>query len=79
MSKEEKKDSKFNLFQITVAVIVIILSLALFLADRLIHVLLFHRDHERFGTWVKDRVNIKYALARLVIFLLPIIIYKIIF
>lgn len=72
------KKSKFNLFQKITGTIVIILMFLIFTIDRILHIFLPHKEQQKFTVWVKDITNAKYTIARLIIFLVPIIIFKII-
>ena len=76
---ESQKKQKFNLFYKITGYTVIVLMFVIFLIDRTLHILLPHREHQEFTSWAKDFSNVKYAFARLFIFALPIIIFKIIF
>jgi hypothetical protein len=62
-----------------IGILVLVYLFILFIADRLIHVLLFHKTHERIGLWAMNKDNKRNALARVFIFAIPIIIYKLIF
>lgn len=70
--------SKFNLFHKIIGYLAIILLFVIFTIDRTLHIILPHREHQEFTTWAKDLSNLKYAFARMFIFLLPILIYNII-
>lgn len=73
-----KEKSKFNLFNKIIGYLAIILMFIIFFIDRTLHIILPHREHPQFTVWAKDITNVKYAFARLVIFSLPIFIFKVI-
>lgn len=81
MSKEKSREinNKVNLFQQIMGILIIFFMFNIFFIDRILHILLPHKEHSKFKTWSKDLANVKYTVARLFIFMLPIIIFKIFF
>lgn len=74
----EKQEEKVNFFLRLSGYLIIVLMFFIWLIDRTLHIILPHREHLQFTSWAKDTTNVKYAFARLFIFSLPIIIYKLI-
>lgn len=67
---------KLNLLSKIAGYLVIFFYFILFLVDRILHILLPHREHDKFTIWVKDPENIKYTFSRLLIFMIPILIFN---
>lgn len=78
-TKGLKKESKFSILEKALAILIFAWLILLFIADRIIHVLLFHKSHDKFTTWAGNKPERKFAVARVIIFSIPIIIYKIFF
>ena len=79
MAKESTEEIKYSLFYKVLSYLVIVLMFLIWIVDRALHLLLPHREHPQFTSWAKDGSNVKYAFARLAIFSIPILIFKIIF
>ena len=81
MSEEStpQQNDKFNLVHKASAIIVLAFLLFTWLCDRLIHLLLWHKTHEKFSEWTRGKETRKQAFARVIIFAIPIIIFKLIF
>jgi hypothetical protein len=65
-----------KVLQLTLGVVIFAFICAIWVTDRLIHVILIHKTHERLGLWDKNKDNIRFAIARLAIILIPILIYN---
>ena len=74
-----EKRNKFNLFEKALALVVFAFLLLIWLCDRTVHIILFHKEHKRFVDWANNKDERKFAIARIFIFTLPVIIYKILF
>ena len=74
----EKTQKKVNLFTKITGYFGIVLMFLIWLMDRTLHIILPHREHPQFTVWAKDPTSVKYAFSRLLIFSIPIIIFKII-
>jgi len=74
----EKKEKKAGFFLRITGYFAIVLMFLTWLMDRTLHIILPHREHPQFTVWAKDPSSMKYAFTRLLIFSIPIIIFKII-
>lgn len=72
----ENEEKKANVFLRIVGYSAIVLMFLIWILDRALHLLLPHREHPQFTSWAKDASNVKYTFARVLIFLIPIIIFK---
>ncbi len=75
-STEQGKSDKAGILLRITGYLSLILLFALWLIDRSLHIMLPHRTHEQFTSWAKDLSNVKYTFARLIIFIIPILIFK---
>lgn len=71
--------SKFSILTRILGFLFFIFALLVFVADRIIHVVLVTKTHESFSDWFGDTKNVKFGIARIFIFSVPIIIYRLIF
>ncbi len=55
------------------------IALVLWMVDRLIHVIMPHAAHPTFKAYLMKSGNIKYTLVRIIVFSIPVIIYKLLF
>lgn len=78
MAKKSTEEIKYSPFYKVLSYLVIVLMFLIWIVDRALHLLLPHREHEQFTSWAKDGANVKYAFARLAIFSIPILIFKLI-
>ena len=78
MEKESTDGVQYSAFQKFLSYLIIVLMFLIWIVDRALHLLLPHREHEQFTQWAKDGANVKYAFARLAIFSIPILIFKLI-
>ena len=77
MAKNEAKSSKdVRLWQKLVGIPLLVLYFFLWLIDRQLHVLLPHAKHPNIKDWLKDGSSFKMTITRIIIFAIPIIIYK---
>ena len=74
----EKKEKKIGFFSRITGYFAIVLMFLTWLIDRTLHIILPHREHPQFTVWAKDPESVKYSFTRLLIFSIPIIIFKII-
>ena len=58
---------------------VVIILFLLWVLDRYIHIFLPHVTHKKWSAWLLDPSSLKLTLARVVIFSIPFILYKLIF
>ena len=65
-----------QVFKQAVYILAYIFTLAIWAIDRVIHVILWHKNHERLGKWSNDINNLKFAIARIIILLTPYLLYK---
>lgn len=77
-SAEVKESPKVSLLLRISGYLSIVLIFLVWLLDRILHIMLPHRTHEQFTSWAKDLSNVKYTFARLFIFIIPILIFKIV-
>lgn len=73
----EKKEKKIGFFSRITGYFAIVLMFLTWLMDRTLHIILPHREHPQFSIWAKDPESVKYAFTRLLIFSIPILIFKI--
>ena len=73
----ETKEKRAGFFLRITGYLAIVLMFIVWLIDRALHILLPHREHTQFTVWAKDSTNVKYALTRLFIFSVPILIFNI--
>jgi len=78
MEKKSTDGVQYSAFQKFLSYLIIVLMFLIWIVDRALHLLLPHREHEQFTSWAKDPTNVKYTFARLVIFSIPILIFKLI-
>ena len=76
---KDKAPKNVKLWQKIIAVPSIVLFFFLWATDRQIHLLLPHTKHPSFKDWLVDPSSFKLTLARIIIFAIPIIIFKIVF
>ena len=79
MPKNDSKPYKnVKWWQTLIGVPFLVLTFFLWLIDRQIHVLLPHAKHPNFKEWLKDKTSFKLTMARIIIFAIPIIVYKLV-
>ena len=69
-------DKAIQVLKQAVYIMAYIFTLLVWAIDRLIHVILWHKTHERLGKWSEDLDNLKFAVARIIILLTPYLLFK---
>ena len=77
--KKSEENSKYDLLTKIMSYVIIFFMFIIFVVDRALHIILPHKEHDKFTSWAKDKNNVKFAFARLIIFTIPISIFKIFF
>ena len=75
--RAKKRVSEYPIWVKISSFFVLIFMFAIFIADRIVSCLFFHLDYPKFFEWVKVKNSFKHSLARVIIFTVPILIYKI--
>jgi hypothetical protein len=81
-NKRQAYKDKFKntpLLEKILGVLFIILAFAVFFLDRIVSALFFYKDYPNFVNWINKTGNIAQSLVRVALFLIPILIYKILF
>lgn len=81
MAKKRKETVKNDFKDLTIiqkitGIVTLILAFMIFILDRSVSCLFFHLDYPKFFTWVKQKDSLIQSFVRVVIFMTPILIYK---
>jgi len=76
--KKAKTTKDVKLWQKLVGIPLLVLYFFLWVIDRQLHVLLPHAKHPNVKDWLKDGTSFKMTVIRIIIFSIPIVIYKLI-
>lgn len=80
MSKTaEETYKKAKWWQKLLGIPAIVALFVLWAIDRFIHIFLPHSEHKSWKKWILDPSSFKLTIARIIIFSIPIIVYKIFF
>lgn len=77
--KRNEQPQKVKWYQKLYAVPTLFLIYTLWSIDRFLHIFLPHAPHKNVREWVLDENSLKTTIARILIFCVPILIYKIVF
>jgi uncharacterized membrane protein YhfC len=77
--KGKKAYKKAKWWQKLIGVPAIVLFFFLWVIDRAIHILMPHNTHRSLKDWLAEPTSFKLTIARIIIFAIPIVVYKIFF
>lgn len=71
--------NKISTIQKILGLLAMFLYLIIWFIDRFLHLFLPHAPHKNLKGWAMDPTSLKLTMVRIVIFIIPIVIYNLIF
>tara|TARA_R110000744_G_scaffold97622_2_gene188640 strand:+ start:12812 stop:13045 length:234 start_codon:yes stop_codon:yes gene_type:complete len=76
---DSKTPLKLKLWHKLIAVPSLVLFFFLFMVDRFLHLALPHVSHGNFKSWVTQEKSFKHTIARIIIVIILVVLFKLIF